>query len=70
MILGTYHVSSVIYVFNIATPLTLSPMEPQMQLKTDYSPAYKEEMGDNRKRLFILSLSNPHQCDPSLLKKS
>lgn len=74
MIFGAYHVSSVIYVFNTATPLTLSTMEPQMQLKTGFSPAKKKkkEMGDNRRCLLIpiLSLSNPHQCDPSLLKKS
>lgn len=72
MILGAYHVSSVIYVFNTATPLTLSTMEPQMQLMAGFSPAHKREMGDNRRCLLIpiLSLSNPHQSDPSLLKKS
>lgn len=43
MIFGAYHVSSVIYVFNTATPLTLSTMEPQMQLKTGFSPAKKKK---------------------------
>lgn len=47
-------------------------MEAQTQLKTGFSPAYKKETGDNRWCLLIpiLFLSNPHQCDPSLLKKS
>lgn len=72
MILGAYNARSVIYVFNTDTPLTLSAMEPLMQMKTGFSPAFTKEMGENRRCLLvpILSLSNPHQCDPSLLKKS
>lgn len=71
VILGAYNVRSVIYVFNTDTPLTLSTEEPQMQLKTGFTPAFKKEMGENRWCLLIpiLSLANPHQCDPSLLKK-
>lgn len=64
-VLGAYHVSFMIYVFNKATPLTLSTMEQQIQLKTGYNPACKKEMGDNWSLFVsILAFSNPHQCDP------
>lgn len=54
MIFGAYHVSSVIYVFNTATPLTLSTMEPQMQLKTGFSPAKKKKKGNGRQqKMFV-----------------
>lgn len=53
MIFGAYHVSSVIYVFNTVTPLTLSTMEPQMQLKTGFSPAKKKKGNGRQQKMFV-----------------